>query len=118
MDFLRNSAAVARDIAVGHEVFATLAIGRDTLLDRDELLGFLNEITLSDNPPDGFYVLIATNSSEARTEMFHADVIAGWMLINYTLAVNGYPGDQRIFRRTHAAARRSQRCCWCDGLVV
>jgi hypothetical protein len=30
------------------------------------------------------------NSSEARSEIYHADVIAGWMLINHVLGLNGY----------------------------
>ncbi len=90
MDFFRNSNTARRAANHGRPVYATLAVARDTLLNRDELLGFLNELTVIDDSPDGFYVLIATNSAEARTEMYHADVIAGWMLINYTLAMNGY----------------------------
>lgn len=90
MDFFRNSGTAGRAANHGRPVFATLAISRDTLLNREELLGFLNELTVVENPPDGFYILIATNSSEARTEMYHADVLAGWMLINHTLATNGF----------------------------
>jgi hypothetical protein len=90
MDFLRNTPIVASGLGSKKPLYATLALGRDTLINREELLAFLNEITLLEEGPDGFYVLVATNSSEARTEMYHADVLAGWMLINYTLGVNGY----------------------------
>jgi hypothetical protein len=90
MDFFRNTTAGARAAGADRPVYATLAVMRDTLLNRDELLSFLNELTVVENPPDGFYVLIATNSPEARTEIYHADVVAGWMLINYTLAMNGF----------------------------
>ena len=43
-----------------------------------------------DERPDGFYVLMAVNSTEARSELYHADVIAGWMMLNHVLALNGY----------------------------
>ena len=90
MDFLRNTASVARELNARLPVYATLAVSRDALLDKDELLRFLNDVTVLDPAPNGFYVLISANSAEARSEIFNADVIAGWMLINHTLSLNGF----------------------------
>lgn len=90
MDFLRNTAPVARELKTRLPVYATLAVSRDALLDKDELLRFLNDVTVLDPAPHGFYVLISANSAEARAEIFNADVIAGWMLINHTLGLNGF----------------------------
>jgi hypothetical protein len=90
MDFVRNTALVARDAGADRAVYATLAISRDALLDREELMRFLNEITVLEDPPDGFYVLVATSHSEARADIFHADVIAGWMFLTHALAINGF----------------------------
>ncbi len=71
-------------------VFATLAVSRDAIRDKNELTEFLNEITVLDEPPQGFYVLIAARNADARTDIYNADVIAGWMLINHTLKLNGF----------------------------
>lgn len=71
-------------------VYATLAVSREALLEKSQLQEFLADITLLDNPPDGFYLLVGASSSEARTEIFHADVIAGWLLFTYSLKVNGF----------------------------
>jgi hypothetical protein len=71
-------------------VYATLAISRNALMDKQELVDFINEITLLDDPPDGFYVLVSARNTEARSDIYNADVIAAWMFINHTLAVNGF----------------------------
>lgn len=71
-------------------VYATLAISRNALMDKQELVDFINEITLLDDPPDGFYVLVSARNTEARSDIYNADVIAAWMFINYTLSVNGF----------------------------
>ena len=71
-------------------LYATLAVSREALLDRRELFSFLEDITVLDPAPDGFYVLIAASSEDARADIFHADVIAGWLLINRSLSVNGF----------------------------
>jgi hypothetical protein len=71
-------------------LYATLAMSREALTDKGELQAFLNDITLLDEKPDGFYLLIAGSSSEARAEFLNSDVLAAWMLLNYSLKVNGY----------------------------
>ena len=71
-------------------VYATLAVSRDALNDRQELIEFLNEITILEDAPRGFYVLVSARSAEARSDIYHADVIARWMLINHVLTVNGF----------------------------
>ncbi len=90
MDFIRNTNPCFLEHGIRMPIYATLAIGRDTLLETEELLRFLNDITILDSKPTGFYILIATNSTEAKTDVYHTDVIAGWMLINHVLNINGF----------------------------
>jgi len=90
MDFIRNTRTRHARLKDARPVYATLAIAREALLDKEELLRFLNDVTVLDDRPDGFYLLIGVNSSEARSEVYHADVIAGWMYINHVLRLNGY----------------------------
>lgn len=90
MDFIQNTRACCSDKKIKRPVFATLAVSRDALIDKEELSRFLNDLTGLEDRPDGFYVLIAVNSSEAKAETYHADVIGGWMLINHALNLNGY----------------------------
>jgi len=90
MDFIRNARKRYTKLGDARPMFATLAIARETLLDKEELLRFLNDLTILEDRPDGFYVLVGVNSTEARSEIYHADVIAGWMFINHVLKLNGY----------------------------
>lgn len=90
MDFIRTARGVFESIEGRRPLYATLAVSHDALIQREELLRFLNDLTMLDNRPDGFYVLIAVNRDDARTELYHTDVVAGWMLINYVLKLNGY----------------------------
>jgi hypothetical protein len=88
--FIRNARRVAKKEGVTKPLYATLSLSRDALIDRAELVEFLEDITALDDPPDGFYLLVAANHTDARAEIYHTDVIAGWMLLNYTLSVNGF----------------------------
>lgn len=94
-NFIRRSMPVFSQTGDNRKVFVTLAIGRDALLNQTEFEAFLNDITALDNPPDGFYLLVGGGMTEERTditrsEIMHADVIAGWMLLNFTLNINGF----------------------------
>jgi hypothetical protein len=89
-NFIRSTAEAHAELSDPRRVFATLAISREALLDKQELTEFVNEITALDHAPNGFYLLIAARSSEARSDVFHADVIAGWMYLNHALRLNGF----------------------------
>jgi len=94
-NFIRKTRLIFNRTKDNRKVFSTLAIGRDALLDQREFQSFLNDITALDNPPDGFYILIGAGLTRERadftqSELMHADVIANWMLLNYTLALNGF----------------------------
>lgn len=69
-------------------VYASILVSREALLQKDEFNLFLNDITALGNPPDGFYVIVGARSSAARTDIFNADVIAAWMLMNHALNIN------------------------------
>jgi hypothetical protein len=88
--FIRQTGSQYAKLKEKRPVYATLAVSRDALNDRQELIEFLNEITVLDDPPRGFYVLVSARSAEARSDIYHADVIARWMLINHVLNVNGF----------------------------
>jgi hypothetical protein len=89
-NFIRIAGQVCVDQHFDKPLYATLAVSREALLDRGELFTFLEDITVLDKRPDGFYVLIAAGSEDARSDIFYTDVIAGWMLINHSLSLNGY----------------------------
>ena len=94
-NFIRKTQQLFKKTGDKRNVFATLAIDRDTLLDQTEFEAFLNDITVLDNPPDGFYIIVGGGITDDRTkisrsELIHADVIAGWMMLNFTLSINGF----------------------------
>ena len=71
------------------DVYPTLSISRDALLDREELDIFLDELSSLDQPPKGVYLLVGASDSAARFDIYHADILANWMLVNYIFAING-----------------------------
>lgn len=89
-NFIRSSRSVYKSIGDHRPLFVTLAVSREALLERGEFEEFLNDITMLQEPPDGFYVVVGSRGTEARTDIFHADVIARWMILNYSLSINGY----------------------------
>lgn len=91
IEFLSNLDDRIAALGDQRPVLATLAIARDALLDRTQLTEFLTEITgLNLRHTAGFYVLVAANSNEARTEIFHSDIVASWMFINHVFKINGF----------------------------
>ncbi|MCX7425750.1 MAG: hypothetical protein NTW96_09035 [Planctomycetia bacterium] len=88
--FIREAGRVYSELDCGKPLYITLAVSRDALTDWRELFAFLEDATVLGVPPDGFYVLIASANEDARAEIYNADVIAGWLLINHVLSLNGY----------------------------
>lgn len=89
-NFIRQTGSVAKKFKVKTPIYATLAIARDALMNIQEINEFLNDITMLDDPPDGYYIIVQSRSSDARSDIYNADVIAAWMLLNYSLSVNGF----------------------------
>lgn len=89
-NFIRLAGEVHAESRGRKPLYITLALSREALMDEHELIEFLTDITLLDQPPAGFYLLVASRNEDARTDIYNADVIGGWMLVNYTLALNGY----------------------------
>lgn len=88
--FIRNAAAAAKAVDEDRPLLATLAIGCEPLRRHQELVEFLGDLTLVDDPPQGFYVLVGTSTSDGRAEIFDEDTIAGWLFLNHALALNGF----------------------------
>jgi len=87
----KNFIRRARKVYSGRlPLYASLTVCREALQDQREFEEFLNDITLLSDPPDGFYVIIGSRSTEARSDIYHADVIANWMLLNRSLKVNDF----------------------------
>src|SRR3989338_457893 len=89
-NFIRQAKDIYKEFSDKRPLYVTLAISREALINFTELESFLNDVTLLNSPPDGFYLLVGARSIEARTDLYHADVIAAWMLLNYSLKINGY----------------------------
>lgn len=89
-NFIRVAAEEHAELKDARKVFATLAISREALVDKQELIEFVNEITALEIPPQGFYLLVSARNTEARSDIYHADVIAGWMFLNHVLKLNGF----------------------------
>lgn len=89
-NFIRQAREVYDQFSDKRPLYVTLAVSREAMIDFTELESFLNDVTLLKSPPDGFYILVGARSIEARTDLYHADVIAAWMLLNYSLKINGF----------------------------
>lgn len=89
-DFLRNAHGVATRMGTDKACFATLALSHEALRKHDELVEFLSDITVLDDPPDGFYIIVASSGGDMRYDMFHPESVAGWMLVNHALTLNGF----------------------------
>lgn len=89
-NFIRNTRSVWNTVGDERPIYATLAIGADALRDRQELEEFLTDVTLLEDPPDGFYLLVRHESSAASEQLIDSRSLAGWMLLNYSLKLNGF----------------------------
>lgn len=93
ISFFNRSKPIAIEMGIEVPVYATLAFGRDAIVDHHNYMTFLNAITAIDTSPEGIYVLVGAGSTDervgtVRSEILTADVIAGWMLLNYSLSLN------------------------------
>lgn len=89
-NFIRNTRSSWSEVGDNRPVYATLAVGADALQDRQELEEFLSDITLLEERPDGFYLLVRQESSTATEQLIDSRSLAGWMLLNYSLKLNGF----------------------------
>jgi hypothetical protein len=89
-NFIRQSRQIYDKTKDQRPLLASLVVCREALQDRREFEEFINDITLLDSRPDGFYLIIASRSSQATSDIFHTDVLANWMMFNLSLSVNGF----------------------------
>lgn len=94
ISFINRTMPVAHDMGIEVPVYASVAFGRDAIVDRQNYLTFLNAITAIEQAPAGMYALVGAGPTDervgtVRSELFVPDVIAGWMLLNYSLSLNG-----------------------------
>lgn len=89
-NFVRQAREIYDKTSNKRPLFASLIICREALQDRKEFEDFINDITMLETPPDGFYLIIASRSSEALSDIYHTDVVANWMMFNLSLSINGF----------------------------
>ena len=89
-NFIRLAKSAYKKKSSKKSIYCSIVVSNDAIRKVNELQEFLNDITLIDEPPDGYYLLISYGNSDAKAEIFNPDTIAAWMLINYSLKINGY----------------------------
>jgi hypothetical protein len=89
-NFVRQAREVYNKTGNKRPLLASLIICREALQDRKEFEDFINDITILDPRPDGFYLIIASRSAEALSDIYHTDVVANWMMFNLSLSINGF----------------------------
>lgn len=86
--FIRLSRSVYSKTKESRPLYATLSISSDALADHNSLFEFLNDLTILKDRPDGFYILIS--SRDITNDIYNFKVISGWLLLNYSLKINGF----------------------------
>lgn len=89
-NFIRNAREAWDNIGDGRPVYATLAMDAEALQDRLALEEFLAEVTVLNSPPDGYYLLVHQPTSGIAPELVDPRTLAGWMLMNHSLNLNGF----------------------------
>lgn len=89
-NFIRQAKRIYDSFGETRPLYTSLIVSRETLQDRREFEEFINDITLLDNPPDGFYLIVASRSTESISDIYHTDVVANWMVLNLSLSINGF----------------------------
>ncbi len=89
-NFVRNAREIWNEIGDGRRLLVTIAVDAEALQDKDELMEFLADLTILEERPDGFYLLVASPTSLIRPELIDFRTLAGWMLMNHALSLNGF----------------------------
>jgi hypothetical protein len=94
LSFITQAKSVAEAKSMNMPVFATLCVTRNALLNQQEFEAFLATLTVVDPKPDGVYVLVAAGTADergqsSRAELVVPEVVGNWMLLNFSLALNG-----------------------------
>ena len=93
-DNVKEQRAIAAVFTTADEEIKALAVDRDVFLNGAGFRDIVDALTAIENPPDGYYLLVGSNGARdagglVRSDVFHAEVIAGWMYTNYALSING-----------------------------
>jgi hypothetical protein len=92
-NFVRQAKEIYDKTGNRRPLFASLIICREALQDRKEFEDFINDITMLETRPDGFYLTIASRSAEALSDIYHTDVVANSR--SFESNVKGYLKNQR-----------------------
>ncbi len=89
-NFIRNARHVWSAVGDERPLYVTLAMDAEALQDRHALEEFVSEITILDATPEGFYLLVHNTTSGIAPELVDPRTLAGWMLMNHSLNLNGF----------------------------
>lgn len=89
-NFVRETVRVCNRLGEHPPVYSTFALSVQALSQKDEIDIFLDEVTLWEERPAGFYLLVAFRTSESRPEELTQGVIANLLYLIYVLSRNGY----------------------------
>ncbi len=96
LNFINQTKPVYEIMGItGKELFASLVLDRDVLTAGAAFTDLLGALTGLSASPDGFYLLVGSGTAAddgryIRSDLYHDHVIAGWMMINYVLSLNGF----------------------------
>ncbi|MFW6129580.1 MAG: hypothetical protein ACOC56_00260 [Atribacterota bacterium] len=94
ISFINRAKPIANEMNIEKPVYTTLSVSKNAIVDQQNYINYLNAITAIDLSPDGVYILIGAGRTDerggtVRSEILTKDVISGWMLLNYSLSLNG-----------------------------
>lgn len=88
-NFIRISGQIAQQNSERLPILATLALDSNAMAQRREIEELLTELTGSDAPPNGFYVIVSFPEIELKN-CLTSDIFANWLYLVFSLKVNGF----------------------------
>lgn len=89
-NFIRHAKEAWDKVGGRRPLFVTLAMDAEAIQEKEELEEFVQELTVMESRPDGFYLLVNNPTSEIAPELIDHRTLSGWMFINQALHVNGF----------------------------
>lgn len=89
-NFIRRSVEISNKFTEHPPVYPTFALSVTALSQKEEIESFLDEVSIWEDRPAGFYLLVACDTTESRPEVYNREVIGHWLYLTYGLACNDY----------------------------
>lgn len=89
-NFIRRSVEISNKFTEHPPVYPTFALSVTALSQKEEIESFLDEVSIWEDRPAGFYLLVACDTTESRPEVYNREVIGHWLYLTHGLACNDY----------------------------